>query len=567
MLMTSMQNDATPIPSSGQGKVIRRNLVFLVRFLGLLALLIVAYSSVFQVLSRWEGREANWITGLYWTLVTMSTLGYGDFTLSSNAGMIFSIIVLLTGTTFMLALFPFLFIQFFYTPWLEAQQAARSPRKLPPSTRNHIVLTHDGEVSRALIEKLERYRYPYVILSPTTQTTLNLRDRGLNAVMGDVDDPETYHNVMVAKAAMVVATGKDEVNANIAFTVREFMPEAPLAATVNFDDSIDILKLAGCSHVVQLGDITGQALARRTLAGDAMAHIIGRFDQLLIAEATTRNTPLTGKTIQESKLREMLSVNVVGLWDRGRFIHPLPETIITPGAVLVLAGTKEHLHAFNELFCIYNTNTSPVVIIGGGRVGRATAKALLKQGIDYRIIEKTPGRIRDQEHYILGSAADLDTLNRAGFQSAPSVIITTHDDDTNIYLTIYCRRLRPDIQIVCRAILDRNIPTLHRAGADIVLSYAAMGANILFNILKKNDNVLLAEGMDFFRLRIPPVLAGRSLASSDIRRKTGCSVVAVAAHGAMIVTPNPQDPLPAKGDLILAGDDTAEKRFLQVFGE
>ena len=39
---------------------------------------------------------------------------------------------------------------------------------------------------------------------------------------------------------------------------------------------------------------------------------------------------------------------------------------------------------------------------------------------------------------------------------SPAVVITTHDDDVNVYLTLYCRRLRGDIQIISRATLERN---------------------------------------------------------------------------------------------------------------
>jgi Trk K+ transport system NAD-binding subunit len=55
------------------------------------------------------------------------------------------------------------------------------------------------------------------------------------------------------------------------------------------------------------------------------------------------------------------------------------------------------------------------------------------------------------DRYILGNAADLTTLTKAGIQKAPAVVITPNDDDTTIYLTIFCRRLRPDIQILSRA--------------------------------------------------------------------------------------------------------------------
>ena len=50
--------------------------------------------------------------------------------------------------------------------------------------------------------------------------------------------------------------------------------------------------------------------------------------------------------------------------------------------------------------------------------------------------------------------------------TAEGGFVTTNDDATNIYLTIYCRRLRPNMQIISRSTMERNVTTLHRAGAD-----------------------------------------------------------------------------------------------------
>ena len=75
-------------------------------------------------------------------------------------------------------------------------------------------------------------------------------------------------------------------------------------------------------------------------------------------------------------------------------------------------------------------------------------------------------------------------LEKAGLKTAPSVIITTHDDDLNIYLTIYCRRLRPDVQIISRASFDRNINKLHRAGANLVMSFSSLVTATISNLLK-----------------------------------------------------------------------------------
>jgi len=174
--------------------------------------------------------------------------------------------------------------------------------------------------------------------------------------------------------------------------------------------------------------------------------------------------------------------SVVGVWERGQFETAGPQTSISPHTVLVLAGSHDQLKAYDKLFYFYHTSVAPVVILGGGRVGRATGQALEERSVDYRIVEQLPQRWQDMEKYIVGNAADLQILYQAGSGQAPAVVITTHDDDTNIYLTLYCRHLRPDIQIISRATLERHIPTLHRAGADFVMSYASMGANAICDI-------------------------------------------------------------------------------------
>ena len=56
----------------------RRNFRVLFRFSLILAVLILVYSVVFHVLMQREGHEHTWITGFYWTLTVMSTLGFGD---------------------------------------------------------------------------------------------------------------------------------------------------------------------------------------------------------------------------------------------------------------------------------------------------------------------------------------------------------------------------------------------------------------------------------------------------------------------------------------------------------
>ncbi|MGD8951663.1 MAG: NAD-binding protein [Desulfobacterales bacterium] len=543
-----------------------RNIGIIIKFFAALIAMVTVYSILFHFLMIFENREFSWVTGFYWTLTVMSTLGFGDITFTTDLGKVFSIIVLMSGIVFLLTMLPFTFIQFFYLPWLEAQAKAKAPRGLPEGTKDHVILTNYDPVSVNLVEKFRQYHNEYVIVMEDLQQALELQDLDFRVAVGDLDDPQTYQRLKAENAALVVANIDDMMNTNIAFTIREISQEVPIVVNADLDDSVDILELAGSTYVFQFMKMLGQSLARRVLGTSTRANVIGKIESLLIAEAPAMRTPLVGKTLMQSQLRETIGINVVGVWERGRFNIPTAQTLIHSTTVLLLAGSADQFNEYDEKFGRYKKYHAPVLILGGGRVGRAAGEALMRRNIDYRIIEKRQKLIED-ERYIYGSAADINTLMQAGIKKAPSIIITTHDDPTNIYLTIYCRRLCPDIQIISRANLDRNISKLHTAGGDLVMSYASMAANTILNLLKPDELVMLAEGLNIFRVDVPPSYVGKSLAESQIRTQTDCNVIAICDKETTCINPGPSHLFGENNQLILIGSGEAESRFFKMHSE
>ncbi len=545
----------------------KQNVKLLLRFLTALAVLVVAYSVLFHFIMLHEDREYSWITGLYWTLTVMSTLGFGDITFVSDLGKAFSLVVLLSGILFLLVMLPFTFIRFFYAPWLEAQSRAKTPHELPPNTSGHIILTSYDSLTVNLVHKLAKYNYEYAIVAPDLKRALELREMGLRVVVGDLGDAETYRRLRIEKAAMLVANNEDMLNTNIAFTVREISSNVPIVTNADSEDSIDILELAGSTHVFQFMKILGESLARRTLGMSIGANEIGRFDQLIIAEASAMRTPLEGKTLIDSRIREETGATVVGLWKRGQFMVPRADSRIDSTTVLVLAGSAEQLENFERAYYANDTRPSTdalVLILGGGRVGIAAANVLKHRGIPFRIVEKNPKLVRN-DNYIMGDAADIHTLLEAGIREATSLLVTTHDDSVNVFLTIYCRKLRSDVQIISRANIDRNISKLHSAGADLVMSHASLGANTIINLLLPNRIMMLAEGLNVFRVSVHESFAGKSLAEIPLRQQTGCSVIAIAKGDNLHINPGPSMILGTDDEMVLIGTGEAEKRLMDIY--
>jgi len=279
-----------------------RNVRVLLRFAAVLLAMVTVFSILFHFLMAWEGKQHSWLTGFYWTLTVMSTLGFGDITFTSDLGRGFAIIVLLSGMVFLLILLPFTFIEFFYSPWMKSQSEARAPRQLPKGTNGHVILTAYDAVTALLMQKLEDYGYTYAVVVGELQEALRLHDLGVPVLFGEVDRPETYRLARAEQAALIAATGNDFVNTNIAFTIRELTDRVPIVTTADSQDSVDILMLAGSSHVLELAEMIGSALARRVSDSDATAHVIGEFGEVRIATAA-------GTPFEEKRWRRALSAS------------------------------------------------------------------------------------------------------------------------------------------------------------------------------------------------------------------------------------------------------------------
>ncbi|MDP6560071.1 MAG: NAD-binding protein, partial [Candidatus Binatia bacterium] len=298
--------------------------------------------------------------------------------------------------------------------------------------------------------------------------------------------------------------------------------------------------------------------------------VIGSFGNLQIAEFPAHNTGLVGRTLRETRLQEVTGVTVVGIWERGRLLSAHLDYCLSNQSVPVVVGTSAQILELDTLLVIYDTNYNPVLIIGGGKVGRAAARALKRKGIAVSLIERNEG-LRDRigdgpERVVIGDAADREVLMRAGLDEAPAVLLTTNDDGMNIYLAVYCRRLNPELRIVSRITHERNVEAIYRAGADFVLSHASLGVEHAFSLLQDREMVILGEGVVLFAVPLPSSLVGRKLGESEIAAQTGLSVIGIQENGSVVTNPPESTVLDRGSELVMLGSTRQLHAFTETFG-
>ncbi|MGN6105305.1 MAG: potassium channel family protein, partial [Kofleriaceae bacterium] len=393
---------------------------------------------------------------------------------------------------------------------------------------------------------------------------------GVSIVAGDPQDAATWRALGIERARAVIANVSDPGNTNVVLTVRHLAPEVEIIATAEQEESIDLLALSGATHVLPVKQRLGEQLANRVNAGHAEVHTLGRYRDLVIGEFPVQHTPLVGRTLRDLELRRRIGVSVVGVWERGKLEPARPDQVLTSSSVPVVVGTAEQILELNTLLAIYDTNYDATLVIGGGKVGRAAAQALKQRGLAVHIVEHDAAiaaKLHDvADQVIVGPAADRDTLRDAGLERAPAVILTTNDDAINIYLTVYCRRLNPELRIVSRITHEANLEAVHRAGADFVLSYSSLGAETVFSTLQGRSLMMFGAGVELFEIGVPPQLAGKTLEECQIGATCGVNVIAVQRGGEIVPNPSPSTALPAHGELLIVGTHEQRQRFAKQFG-
>ena len=555
------------------GGDIRERIGTLIRF-GILLLCVVGlFTMTFQVI-MWEieDQSHSWPTALYWTVVTMSTVGFGDIVFESDVGRMFSLFVLASGIPLLLVILPAIFIRVIYAPWLEARLRQDVPSQPQEPLSDHVIITRHGPIASGLIDQLALSEIPYIVVEPDKSTALQLMNAGVHVVNANLDSRETYEHVCAEQARFVVANCEDTVNTNIALTVREVSDHVPIVGLVEDEDSIDILEFSGCTHVYAPFIRLGEFLAARASAGVGSADVIGSVKGLQVAEFIARNTVLSGQTVSETELREQTGANIVGVWQRGKFISAYPQTVIKDDSIVVTVGTEAQLQAVDDkILPLKQTfSSNMVLVIGAGSVGMAALLSLKAQGFVVHVLDRDPHacqRIREvADEVVVGDANERSTLIRAGLEHALSVVLTTGDDAMNIYLAIYCRRLKVDLRIVSRITESRNVEAIHRAGADFAFSSSALGAKVIDSYVEGRDHVLLDHDVQAMSLPLPASLENKELSDTEITAKTGLAVVAVEKNGSVITDLNNLGPLPPGSTLILLGTSKQERLFTQQFG-
>lgn len=242
-----------------------------------------------------------------------------------------------------------------------------------------------------------------------------------------------------------------------------------------------------------------------------------------------------------------------------------------------------------------------IIIAGGGKVGSHIASTLQKLNLKFVIIEQNYSiveKVKDAGFpVIFGDAEQQVVLEAAKINSAKLFLITIPWMTTTNIITDMILKVEKDIHIVARAESIEHINQLHEKGVYQVVQpeleaslefnrqallhlnipvsqiqkftdeirkehYSPLySSEISYDVIKKMESASKLLDLNWFEIVENSSLDGKSISESDIRNKTGVSVVAVFKNGKLITNPKPDTKL-MRGNMVgVIGDFNSVEKF------
>lgn len=290
------------------------------------------------------------VDALYMTIITLSTVGFGEIkTLSAN-GRLFTILLIIGGGG--LAAFSISTTVDFIVSgqWQDYLQQRRRLRMLN-SLSQHVIVCGFGRVGRHVCDELAAEGISFVVIETDQERIEHAEKHGYLAVKGNAARVDVLTNAGICNArGLVAAVNSDAENVFIVLTARSLSESIYIVARANYEDSEPKLLRAGANCTIEPYRISGKRMVTmimRPNVGDFLDEVVhaGGMELVLEQIQILPSSPLDGKTLSESDISGQYGVTVLACRSVAGepYTSAGPNTLLKDGMSVIVLGTPTQL--------------------------------------------------------------------------------------------------------------------------------------------------------------------------------------------------------------------------------
>nr|MBN2277207.1 potassium channel protein [candidate division Zixibacteria bacterium] len=292
------------------------------------------------------------MNSLYMTVITISTVGFGEVQTLHPGGRMFVIMLIVfsivAGTIAASAIG-----QFIVEGEIRQIMGRRIMRTKIQKLSDHYIIAGFGRVGRHVTEAYLRRQVSFIVIERDNAALNQLDAEGILYVEGQATEDETLRTAGVEKARVLVSTLPDEAdNVYLALTARHLNPNLHIICRADNPEGEKKLKIAGANYVVSPHVMGGMRMAMASLRPNVVDFMqmtaLGKSGLGIEEVKVPEGSWLNGKSLIDSQVKAKYGITVIGIKKKSLdlVINPSPNAIMDSGDILVLVGSSDELENF-----------------------------------------------------------------------------------------------------------------------------------------------------------------------------------------------------------------------------
>ncbi|PKG49667.1 MULTISPECIES: potassium channel family protein [Olleya] len=303
----------------------------------------------------------TWIDALYMTVITITTVGFGEVQPLDDTSKIFTIFLILNSVVIVGYALTIITEFILSRNNIEELKQKKMQKKID-GLNNHIIICGYGRNGKQAATKLLAHKQPFVIVEKNKEVIEKFEDENMPFVFGNANEDEVLLQAGIERASSLIsALPNDADNLFVVLSARQMKKDLRIISRASQETSYEKLKLAGANNVILPDRIGGDHMASLVVVPDLIEFI----DNLAIVGESNINIeevqveklydPNTGiKSIIDLDLRHKTGCTVIGFKSgAGEYIvNPEGELKLIPGSKVIVLGRPEQIKKLNTVFSL-----------------------------------------------------------------------------------------------------------------------------------------------------------------------------------------------------------------------